>query len=182
MQIYIPSKSSKIDLRCAKGSIPSVMFGKFQSIYFCLGYYPPKQYTLSPTHPGFTGSVWLQFSPYVLKPYSLSLLCVLRKAFVIQHISSTRCTRHYFRGWWHSRTLGSQLSGNFDAGKAVGWQSYWQLTREVSGWGTRGTMVPEILQVGDCLYGLPEATLHVSCGGVSHGTGKTPWPGEEGVG
>lgn len=137
---------------------------------------------LSPTHPGFTGSVWLQFSPYVPKPYSLSLLCVLRKAFVIQHISSTHVVPGTTSGVDDTAvTLGSQLSGNFDAGKAVGWQSYWQLTREVSGWEHEERWSLKSLQVGDCLYGLPEATLHVSCGrSQSWYWEDSMWPGEEG--
>lgn len=126
---------------------------------------PQNSTLLSPTHPGFTDSVWLHFSPYIPKPYSLSFLCILRKAFVIQHISThTHCTRHYFRCWRYSSDLGFSAFRKLSAGKAVGWQSYWQLTREVSRWEHEERWSLKSLQVGDHLYGLPEAALRLGCG------------------
>lgn len=160
MQIYIPSKSSKIDLRCAKGGIPSVNVWKVLVHLFLSRFLTSKTIHSSLPHIQVLLIQSVSFSPYVPKPYSLSFLCILRKAFVIRHISMhIHCTGHFFRCWRYSSDLGfsafmqvKQLDGSHTDNSQEKW----------AGGNTRKSL--KSLQVGDHLYALPEATLHLGCG------------------
>lgn len=123
---------------------------------------PPNSILLSPTHPGFTDPVWLHFSPYVPKPYSLIFVYIKKSLCHPAHLHAYTLYQALLQvlviqQWpWVLRKL--------SAGKAVGWQSYWQLTREVSRWEHEERWSLKSLQVGDHLYGLPEAALRLGCG------------------
>ena len=140
MQIYIPSKSSKIDLRCAKGSIPSVNVWKVLVHLFLSRLLTSKTVHSSLPHIQVlliqSGCVFLLMSPNLTHSHFL-------------YIKKSLCHPTHL----HAHTLHWALLQvltiqqwpwvlSFHAGKAVGWQSYWQLTREVSRW--EHEEIPEI--------------------------------------
>lgn len=181
MQIYIPSKSSKIDLRCAKGSIPSVNVWKVPVHLFLSRLLSSK--TVHSSSPDTSRFYWFSLAAvFSLCPQTLltlTFMCI-KKSLVIQHISSTHVVpgttiRLILQQWPWVLSFQETLM-QVKQLMAVILTTHKRSERM----GTRGTMVPGTLQVGDCLYGLPEATLHELWRSQSWYWEDSMWPGEEG--